>query len=124
MKPQQKTFSLQQRVNSFRFACDGLKQFFDQEHNTRIHLAGTIAAAIAAWWFHIPAGELIALVIVIGFVWAAEIFNTVIEKIMDHLSPDQHDEVRIIKDLSAGAVLIAALTALGTGLIIFIPKFL
>ena len=63
-----------------------------------------------------------ALIIVIGFVWVAEFFNTAIERIMDFISPGQHPEVRFIKDMSAGAVLLAALTAAITGGIIFIPE--
>jgi diacylglycerol kinase len=48
-------------------------------------------------------------------------FNTVIEKIMDHLSPEYHPAVKWIKDVAAGAVLVAAVIALITGCIIFIP---
>ena len=57
-----------------------------------------------------------------GFVWSAEIFNTAIESMMDHLSPEKHPRVKYIKDLAAGAVLVAAITAIIAGLIIFIPK--
>ncbi|RZK46376.1 MAG: diacylglycerol kinase family protein [Pedobacter sp.] len=55
--------------------------------------------------------------------WVAEIFNTCIERIMDHTSPERHPDVKFIKDLASGGVLIAAITAVIVGLIIFIPKF-
>jgi diacylglycerol kinase (ATP) len=53
----------------------------------------------------------------------AEIFNTAIEKIMDFVSPELHPEIKLIKDLAAAGVLLAAFTALVTGAIVFIPKF-
>jgi diacylglycerol kinase (ATP) len=118
-----KSFSIRARANSFRFAWEGIYKFFSREHNARLHLVATITVFIAAWRFHISRNEIISLIIVIGFVWVAEIFNTAIEKIMDFISPQHHPEVKFIKDLAAGAVLIAALTALLTGGLIFIPKF-
>jgi diacylglycerol kinase (ATP) len=118
-----KEFSFRARAGSFRFAINGIKGFFRQEHNARIHLAATIAVFIAAWWLRLSGTEIILLVIVTGFVWSAEIFNTAIERIMDLISPERQPEVKLIKDLAAAAVLVAALIAFITGAIIFIPKF-
>lgn len=120
----QKTFSLQARLNSFGFAFRGIFKFFRQEHNAWIHLVATIAVFIAAVYYHVTNSELIALIIVSGFVWVAEIFNTVIEKIMDFISPEYHEAVKFIKDLAAGGVMFSALTAAATGIIVFIPKLL
>lgn len=72
----------------------------------------------------LSATEFLILILSTGFVWVAEIFNTVVEAIMDHLSPEIHHRVKYIKDLSAAAVLLAAFTAILAGLIIFLPKFL
>jgi diacylglycerol kinase len=58
----------------------------------------------------------------IGMVWAAEIFNTSIERIMDYLSKEKQPAIKIIKDLAAAAVLVTALTALLVGAFVFIPK--
>jgi diacylglycerol kinase len=63
-------------------------------------------------------------VIVIGLVWVTEILNTCIEKAMDVITIEHHPQIKIIKDLAAGAVLIAALVAVIVGSFIFIPKFL
>jgi diacylglycerol kinase len=68
--------------------------------------------------------EWLTVIIVTAMVWAAEIFNTVVEKIMDHITPEQHPGVKVIKDLSAAAVLVTAIAALIAGLIIFIPKII
>ncbi|MEI9811032.1 MAG: diacylglycerol kinase family protein [Bacteroidota bacterium] len=116
-------FSFRKRMLSFRFAFNGIKTFFREEHNARIHLAATITVFFAAWFFDLMRHEIISLIIVTGFVWAAEIFNTVVENTMDFISPAYHPKVKYIKDLSAAAVLVAAFTALLTALIIFIPKF-
>jgi diacylglycerol kinase (ATP) len=66
--------------------------------------------------------ELLALVFAIGFVWVAEMFNTCIEKVMDFVSDQRNSDIKFIKDLAAGAVLTAALTALAVGAVVFIPK--
>ena len=123
-KMKQKLFSVRSRLKSFQFACKGILKFFQQEPNAWIHLAATIFVFIAAAYFEISGKEMIALIIVIGFVWVAEIFNTVIERVMDFISPEQNSKVEFIKDLSAGGVMLSALTAVLTGIIVFVPKLL
>jgi len=117
-----KQFSFRARANSFRFAWEGITKFIVGEHNAWIHLAATIMIFLLAIWLRVSSHEIIALVIVAGFVWSAEVFNTAVEKMMDFISPAFHPKVKLIKDLAAAAVLIAALTAFITGAIIFIPK--
>lgn len=122
MKKEEKSFSVRQRLRSFRFAFAGLIAFFSAEHNARIHTAATVAVIITGILFDISSAEWLTVIIVTAMVWTAELFNTAIEKIMDHVSPGHHPQVKIIKDLSAAAVLVTAIAALITGLIIFIPK--
>lgn len=116
-------FSFRKRAGSFRFAFNGVKLFFRREHNARIHLVATVTVFTGAWLLQLPRREIIPLVIVTGFVWAAEIFNTAIENIMDFISTERCPEIKLIKDLSSAAVLVASFAALITGLLIFIPKF-
>jgi diacylglycerol kinase (ATP) len=118
----QKTFSFQSRLSSFEFAFKGIFKFFLQEPNAWIHLVATIIVFIAAVFFKLSNNELIAIVVVTGFVWAAEIFNTAIERIMDFISIKKNPEIEFIKDLAAGGVLVSAITAMITGAIVFIPK--
>lgn len=120
MKKQQ--FSLRARLSSFGFAFNGLYNFFKQEPNARIHLISTLTVFIAAIYFNVSVTEIISLVIVTGFVWVAEIFNTAIERIMDFISPERNSNIKFIKDLAACGVLVSAITAIVTGAIIFIPK--
>ncbi len=118
----QKTLSLQSRISSFGFAFRGIFKFFQQEPNAWIHLAATTCVFIAAVYFDVSNSGMIALIIVSAFVWVAEIFNTVIERIMDFISVKKEPEIEFIKDLAAGAVLISAITAIVVGAIVFIPK--
>ena len=75
-----------------------------------------------AIYCRVSLNESVALIIVTGFVWVAEVFNTAVERIMDFISGQQNAEIKVIKDLAAGGVLLSAITALITGAIIFIPK--
>lgn len=117
-----KRFSIPARLKSFIYAYQGIIQFLNTQHNAIIHFCFTVVAFTAALVFQVSLNEWVALAIVAGFVWFAEIFNTAVEAIMDHLSPERHPAVKYIKDVSAAAVLVAAITAFVVGSIIFLPK--
>ena len=117
-------FSLRSRLRSFSFAFAGIREFLAREHNARIHLVATIAVCIAACVFRVGYLEAAVLAIVIGLVWITEILNTCVERMMDFFHPEDHPHIKYIKDLAAGAVLVAAITAVVAGLLIFIPKLL
>ena len=117
-----KPFSLSARAWSFKYAFDGVINFFKTEHNSLIHLLATVAVFVAAIVLHVSGSGMIALILAIGFVWVAELFNTAIEKIMDFISAEHHPKIKLIKDLSAAAVLVAACIAIAVGCIVFIPK--
>jgi len=124
MKSDPPGFSIRARIRSFRFAFEGLNSFFATQHNAVIHLLMTILAFVAALFFNVSKAETVAIVIAAGFVWAAELFNTAIEKLADTISEDFHPSIKFIKDVSAAAVLISAIAAFITGAIIFLPKIL
>jgi diacylglycerol kinase len=117
-----KRFSTKERLNSFVYAWAGIKAAIRTEHNTWIHLMLTLTAFGLAIALRISREEWMALVVVIAMVWTAELFNTVIEKIMDFLSTERHPQIKIIKDMAAAAVMVTALAAVIVGLLIFIPK--
>ena len=122
MEPQQ--FSIRRRIRSFAYAIGGIGRFIRNEHNARIHVVATVCVIVAAVWFRVSHGEAIALSFAVGLVWVTEILNTCLERTLDFITRGLHPEIKIIKDLAAGAVLVASITALITGLIIFIPKIL
>lgn len=117
-----KPFSLRARSKSFGYAFSGIKLFFQQEHNALLHVVATILVISLVFIFPVSTVEIILLTFSVGFVWAAELFNTAIEKAMDFISTEKQAPIKYIKDLSAAAVLIAAGTAFVTGLLVFIPK--
>lgn len=117
-------FSWKARLKSFVFAWRGIIDFFRKEHNAQIHLAITIVVIIVSIFFRVNKSETIAIVISIAMVWITEMINTSIEKTMDFISLQKHPQIKVIKDLSAGAVLIAAIAAVIIGCIIFIPKII
>jgi diacylglycerol kinase len=110
------------RIKSFGYAFTGLYELIKSEPNARIHLVATIGVVTAGFLLCLSDKEWCVIMIVIVLVWAAEAFNTVIEKITDHLFPEHHETARIAKNVSAGAVLICAIAALICGVIIFLPK--
>lgn len=104
-----------------KYALSGIIHFIKFEPNSRIHLLATVVVISAGLLFKISLTSWIAIVLCIGMVFSAEIFNTAIEKVMDMISPGKNEQVKIIKDLAAGAVLIAAIIAAITGIVIFLP---
>jgi len=122
MKPQ--SFSVHARLRSFRYAWEGIAAFMQREHNAWLHFMATVAVVTLAALVKLTKSELLALVFVIGLVWITEMVNTCIEHIMDHVTPHHHPDVKFIKDLASGSVLVAAFTAVITAGIVFIPKLL
>lgn len=95
-----------------RFALAGLASGWRSEHSLRYQVCALICVLIVLiamrpepiWW------ALVALTS--GSVIAAEMFNTAVEHLADHLHPDIHPQIRIVKDCAAAAVLVAASGAL------------
>jgi diacylglycerol kinase len=119
---QTQKFSWLQRARSFGFAFDGIRTFFKTQHNAIIHAVATIAVVVTGLSLHLAATEWLFITIVTGMVWAAELFNTAIEKLCDMVSPQRNPTIKFIKDVAAAAVLVTAIAAVVTGCIIFLPK--
>ena len=117
-----KPFSATARFKSFGYAVQGILAFFRNEHNAVIHLLVTIIVAALAIILSLSRMEIVLIIIVCGGVWMAELFNTAIERTMDFISKEYHPAIKVIKNLSAAAVLVMAVVAMVTGCIVFIPK--
>ncbi|MFI5156082.1 MAG: diacylglycerol kinase family protein [Chitinophagales bacterium] len=117
-------FSLVKLMKSFRYASAGIEKFIVHERNAKIHGAATLMVIIAACIWKVNTFETIALSIAVGLVWIAEMLNSAIEKTIEQIRKDRIPEVEFIKDISAGAVLIAAVVSLIIGCLIFVPKIL
>lgn len=79
---------------------------------------------IAGFYFEISRTEWLFQILVLGLVLSIEGLNTAVEKIGDFIHPNFHEKIGFIKDIAAGAVFFAAMTAIAVILIIYIPKFL
>ena len=79
---------------------------------------------IVGFFMHITTTEWLFQTLAIGLVMSIEGINTAVEKIADFIHPNFHEKIGFIKDIAAGAVFFAALTAVAIGLIIYVPKFL
>jgi diacylglycerol kinase (ATP) len=111
-------------IRSFGYAFKGVAYATSSQLNFRIHLGATALVIIGGFLFHISTGQWQWVAISITLVLVTEIFNTMIETLVDLVSPGYNEKAGHIKDMSAGAVVIAALFAFITALIIFLPKLL
>ena len=108
---------------SFRFAGQGIIDLFRFENNAKVHLLIASIVLLLGFYFRITRTEWAIILTQIGLVWAAEAFNTALEKLCDFVSPGWHPQIKAIKDLSSGAVLVLAITAVVIGLLIFGGRF-
>lgn len=113
---------LQKRLDSFKYACRGFKVLFKEQPNARIHLVLALVVIAGGISFKVSVGEWIVIFLLIGIVFSLEIVNSSIEKLCDYISPHYDKHIGTIKDLSAAAVLVAALISIIIGGIIFLPK--
>lgn len=120
----QKKFNIGDRLKSFKFAFNGIRILFVNEHNAWIHLAAAMLVIIAGIVLKISISEWLAVLIAIGLVFTSEAINTSIEKLSDFISPERQNSIKEVKDLASAGVLISAITALIIGLIVFAPKIL
>ncbi|MGB3075300.1 MAG: diacylglycerol kinase family protein [Chitinophagales bacterium] len=108
-------------IKSFVPALTGIKSAFLSENNLRIHILAAMLVSALGFYFHLMRMEWLLLIFAIGLVLITEYLNTAVEKLTDMVAPEFDERAGIVKDISAGAVLIAALTAVAIGVIVFFP---
>ena len=106
-------------LKSFIVAFHGIWVLMRNERNFRFHLLASVAVITACFFFNIEKNEWLVILLLIGLVLSVEALNTAIEYICDMISPENHPKIKIIKDVSAAAVLITAIIAIIIGCIIF-----
>jgi diacylglycerol kinase (ATP) len=107
-------------IRRLRFALGGVLIAWQSERSFRFQLFALTVVVLAcafvrlepAWW---------AIVLMTGaMVVSAELFNTALEHLADHLHPEIHPRIRIVKDCAAAAVLIAACAAVAVGIALIV----
>jgi len=112
------------RIQSFKYAFSGIWYTLKSQRNAQIHIGIALAIIILGLVLNLALIEWAILALTTGFVLAMELFNTATESAMDYVAAEFHPQVKIVKDVSAGAVLVAAITAVVVGLLILGPPLL
>ncbi len=105
-------------VRAFGYAAAGLRRAYAEQQNFRIELMVAAAAVLVALW---TGAALSPVLLAAGLVLGLELVNSAVEAVVDRLAPGHHDAAAAAKDLAAGAVLLAALTAASVGLVVLAP---
>lgn len=111
-------------LNSFKYAFEGIYLGLKTEQNMKIHVIIMILVIIFGIILNISKIEWIICIILFGLVISLELINTSIENVVDLITQEKNQKAKIAKDVSAGAVLIAAIVSSIIGIIIFVPKIL
>jgi diacylglycerol kinase (ATP) len=116
---------IKKRIDSIKYAINGISLIITTQHNAWIHFAMTVLVVALGFLLKVSAIEWMMLVLAIVSVWVAEGLNTAIEHLGDSVSPEEyHPLVGKSKDVAAGAVLISSIGAAIIGSIVFVPKIL
>jgi diacylglycerol kinase len=108
-------------VKSQSYAWNGLYLIIVSQLNFRIEMIATIAVISAGIFFKITLVEWYGVLFSCALVMLAEALNSSIEKACDAITTKRHGAIRYAKDVSAGAVLVAAFAALAIGYLVFAP---
>jgi len=111
------------RFKSLGFAFKGAVKLATTEHSVMVQSSIAVLLVIAGFYFEISREEWMFQTLAIGLVLAIEGLNTAVEKVVDFIHPEFHEKIGFIKDIAAGAVFFAAMTAITIGCFIYIPKF-
>lgn len=109
---------------SLRVASAGFIRAVREERNLWLHLAAALLAVLLAAALRLPVRDWAVLWLTLGLVIATELINTALEDVVDLASPEYHELAKRAKDTAAGAVVLAALSALLVGLCLFGPPLL
>ena len=109
-------------LRSLKFAFSGIKSCLLTEKNFRIQFLIGLIAVVSGFYFQISNSEWIEILLCISLVLSLEMINSGIEGICNFISPSYHDSIKRIKDITAGAVLLASFVSLIIGFLIFFPK--
>lgn len=115
---------LTNRIKSVVFAFRGLKMIVKKEKSIQLQLLIAFIVTVLGFYFNITSTEWIIQVAMIGLVMAIEGINTAVEQLADFVHPEKHLKIGQLKDVAAGAVLIASIAAIIVGIIIYLPYFL
>ncbi|RVT76510.1 diacylglycerol kinase family protein [Flavobacterium sufflavum] len=112
------------RLKSVSYALKGAIKLITTEHSVMVQTSLGVILTVAGFVIGITPTEWLFQTFAIGLVLSIEGLNTAIEKVADFIHPDYHERIGFIKDIAAGSVFFAAITAIIIGLIIYVPHFI
>ncbi len=104
---------------AFVCAFRGIVRSVSSERNLRIHLTAAVYVTAFSFFYELSKAEYVLLILTFSSVIACELINTAIEKTVDICSPEYSRAAELAKDAAAGAVLVTAVFAVITGIILF-----
>lgn len=108
-------------VRSFLHAVNGVIFVIRTQRNARIHVGMAVVVMVVGVWLGLERHDWAILAITIGAVLVGETINTAVEALVDLLSPQFHEQAKVAKDVSAGAVLLLSIAAIIVGLLVLGP---
>ena len=118
VKGVKKSNSLQE---SFRYAMEGIMYTIRTQRNMRIHIIIGMFVVLFSLYLGVSGRDLAILLILISLVWVAELLNTSIEIFLDFITQKEDKDIKHIKDIQAGIVLVFAVFSVLSGIIIIKP---
>lgn len=109
-------------AESIGYALEGIKFAVIEGRNFKIQLGFTVLVSILGYVLKINSNEWLSLILIITLVLILELINTAIETVVDMVSLKFHPLAKIAKDVTAGAVLVASVSSILIGIVIFLPK--
>ncbi|HBI99827.1 diacylglycerol kinase family protein [Lysinibacillus sp. FSL R7-0073] len=114
---------LRKYLRSFGYAFEGIITA-SKEQNLKSHIVSAVIVILAGYFTGLSRTEWYIVLLLIALMFALEMINTAIERVVDLASPNFHPLAKQAKDIAAGAVLVFALFSAIIGLLIFLPKWL
>lgn len=112
---------IKKRIKGLIIAISGMFFLLKNEDSIKVQSLFFLLFIFLGYYFEITTNEWIIHIILIGFILTAEALNTVAEKICDFINPKYDDRIKLIKDISAGAVSFAVISSLIVLIIIYYP---
>lgn len=106
-------------LRSLKFAVKGILYAIKNERNMRIHTIAAIYVIVFSMFFSMSLTDYAILILIIGLVMMAEMFNSSIENLIDLCSKDYNSTAKAAKDIAAGGVLIVCIGAFISGIFLF-----
>ncbi|MEP6793905.1 MAG: diacylglycerol kinase family protein [Saprospiraceae bacterium] len=108
--------------SSLGHAFRGMFDLLSSERNAQIEFVMAIFFIALGWWLNLSVTEWCFVFACIGAVLGAEGLNTAIERLCDFHTKEMHEDIRFVKDVAAGSVLIIGIMVVCIGLVIYGPK--